>query len=108
MNIQLISTVKRNFTNITEVGFNEYNALDDFDINIIDLSNGSFWIYPYGVESKIINFEDIKSLKTSLLNTRRSKIILILPQNIQISSQNMYTYEIKNRLTDYGMKYIVY
>ncbi len=63
-------------------GFKNIEAMDEYDINIIDLNSQNLW-YNKGVNQDSINeINDLKHLKNTIENSLNSKIVIILPQNL--------------------------
>ena len=89
--IQLITYEPRDFAensyDIEISNFNNLKALDNYDVNVFDLSNPSIWrsksneyVKPTG---EIVISDDLKSIKTMIQNSKKTKILICLPQNIQ-------------------------
>lgn len=93
-----------NYKTIADVNsFNKPNSLDNYDINIIDLSHKDMWINPDTSKpnAAITLKDDFLSIKTMVENSVKSKILVCLPQNANfICSQydRRYPYELKNIL----------
>ncbi|NSJ13514.1 hypothetical protein G5A78_01300 [[Clostridium] scindens] len=64
-------------------------SLDEFEINIIDLSSQSFWENNERNTDTINKINDFKSISVMIDNSERTNIVIILPQNIQ------YTYNMR-------------
>jgi len=83
--------------------FNSPNSLDNYDINIIDLSHNDMWINVNSgkISSSITLQEDFASIRTMIENSKKSKVLVCLPQNAIIHC-SLYgeknDYEIKNVL----------
>ncbi len=85
--------------------FHDASSLDEFEINIIDLSSQYLWYYAGNGTSSIDSIEDIKSLSVMINNSSNSKIIIMLPQNIpftyhRYSGQYHNMRELKNMIGD--------
>ncbi len=77
---------------ISELG--EIQALDDFEICIIDLSAKGLWQYKNGNPNNINSCNDLLTLKEAILNRKKSKILIVLPQNVTFYYS--YTYHYNN------------
>lgn len=62
-------------------------SLDEFMVNIIDLNSKSLWKYSGSDGSSIDSFQDIANLAKMIKDTKKSKTLILLPQNI------MYRYD---------------
>jgi len=66
----------------------EPQSLDEFDINLIDLRSENLWVsdsYHHGHPAnkfRVNSFNDLSYLKTIIANSSNSKIIIMIPQNI--------------------------
>lgn len=56
-------------------------SLDEFEINIVDLSSEYFWFNKKNDQASINSIDDLKSLSVMIANSCSSKIIIMLPQN---------------------------
>lgn len=88
MNIQLINYSGEDSKkySITEVNnFSNIKTFDSFDINIIDLNSKYIWRNNGSSNSSFNVLEDFKTISDMLKdsNNSSSKIIIILPQNIE-------------------------
>lgn len=95
-NIQLITyppILVHNFSNITLSRFNEFYSLDSYDYNIIRLNIPEILHYDNPTET-FMKHDDFESLKINLNDSPKSKIIVLLPQNIKVHNYG----EIKNNL----------
>ena len=81
----------------------EPRSLDEFDLNIINLSNSRLWTnhdHNSGFNS-VDSINDLKSINQMVKNSRTSKIIYVLPQDILFSYKEMYNSQLKQiRLRD--------
>lgn len=57
-------------------------SLDEFDVNIVDLTSTGIWRNSNSSKSIIENLNDFKSIKTMLLHSEKAKNILVMPRNI--------------------------
>lgn len=59
----------------------EIQALDDFDICIIDLSNKNIWRYDGSNPTNINEYRDLLTIKEAIISSSISGIVIVLPQN---------------------------
>ena len=107
--IQII-TANKEFGNLFENDSNYIintiknpRAFDEFDINILDLSFDLLWLYRGNSPESINIIDDLKHYKNIIRNANNSKILVILPQNVNYNycySNGKYQYkcELKNLL----------
>lgn len=70
----------------------EIQALDDFEICIIDLSSKLLWEYN-GTEPINVNcYKDLLTIREAIINSKRTKMVIVLPQNEKISYNKTYEY----------------
>ena len=77
-------------SNIYISDFNKLKALDNFEINVFDLTNNNMWISNNTTDAKpsknnCIMLPDFISIKKMLINSKKSKNIICLPQNVEYS-----------------------
>lgn len=77
-------------SNIYISDFNKLKALDNFEINVFDLTNNNMWISNNDIDEEpsknnCIMLPDFKSIKQMLINSKKSKNIICLPQNVEYS-----------------------
>lgn len=77
-----------NFKDITLSNFNNFHSLDSFNYNFISLNMSQI------INPNQTNINDFQSLKTNLNDSSNSKIIVILPQNLNVTSYG----DMKNHL----------
>jgi len=84
----------------------EPNSLDEFDINVIDLSSKLIWQNTGANIDSINCANDFTNLNTMIRKSNRTKILILLPQNIQfkyryvsINSSYSQSIELKNTLS---------
>lgn len=68
---------------ISQLG--EIQALDDFEICIIDLSDKNLWNYNGTQPTSVNCYKDLLTIKEAIINSNITKIIIVLPQNEKIS-----------------------
>lgn len=78
----------------------EIQALDDFEVCIIDLCNKELWKYAGGSTSCINSYKDLLTLKEAILHCKKCRILVVFPQNIEFWYKREYVsngrYEYKN------------
>jgi len=105
MNIQHISANYYNNndedSNIHYSTFDSPKCLDDFDINILNLNSDIFWGYS-SFPSQEINPLDISHLSKMIANSKKTKFVILYPQNFQHNSWGNRTGnssdDLKNRI----------
>lgn len=81
MKVQLITNKKCNFTDVTVSTLSAPRSLDEFEINVIDLSDPGLWKC-YGNDTSSIDAKnDFFTIHTMVEKKCTSKIIYALPQN---------------------------
>lgn len=58
-------------------------SLDEFEVNIIDISSPELWINQANTNQSINAWNDFKSIQTMVRKKVKSKLIYVLPQNIK-------------------------
>ena len=86
MKIQIISLRKTNVKNedgyeYTYSPIDEPKTFDAFDINFVSLQNESLWRYDCNSKRSINQLDDLKTLKQSIKEAKKSMTIVCLPQN---------------------------
>lgn len=59
----------------------EIQALDDFEICVIDLTNEYIWRYDESQPTNVNCDKDLITIKEAIINSSISKIVIVLPQN---------------------------
>lgn len=59
----------------------EIQALDDFEICVIDLSNKYIWRYDELSPTNVNCYKDLLTIKEAIINSNISKVVIVLPQN---------------------------
>lgn len=59
----------------------EIQALDDFEICVIDLSNEYLWRYNGTQPTNVNCYKDLLTIREAIINSTIAKIIIVLPQN---------------------------
>ena len=71
-------------------------SLDDFEINIINLNDENMWKRQGRTISLIDSINDFKSLSKMINNCKKTKIVILFPQNL--------TYRYNYAVHDYRIK----
>lgn len=95
MRIQVIQYSTNSATEREGISFSPLRApraLDDYDINILDLSVASMWKYTYSSNvGQIDVLPDLRTLQQMVENKKKAIVVYVLPQNIT------YTYNLQYR-----------
>lgn len=81
--IQFKASPSSGFPNITVSTLNSPCSLDEFDVNIIDLSSPDIWNNKGSDCTSVNCVEDFKSLKIMADKRKKSTVLYALPQNLQ-------------------------
>lgn len=66
-------------------------ALDDYDINLIDLSSDSLWEYQYHNNmGQVDALSDLKTLQQMAENKKNAIVVYVMPQNVKYSYDLQY------------------
>ena len=92
--------------NIEISDFNKLKSLDNFEINIFNLTNNKMWTSNNTIDEKpsknnCIMLPDFISIKQMLINSKKSKNIICLPQNVEyhcISYRENKYYQLKDKI----------
>ncbi len=85
MKIQWITYSFRNINNdvIDNTLISNPNALDSYDINVLDLNNENIWRWDeYDIDSINIS-KDLQNFIENYNNSKRKELVIILPQNVK-------------------------
>lgn len=75
----------------------EIQALDDFEICIIDLTNKDLWNYNNDKPISVNCYRDLLTIKEAIINSNSTKIVMVLPQNEKISYNQTYEWSGSNK-----------
>lgn len=98
-NVFIVADDSRHFLSVNSI--HDAQSLDDFDINVISLQDKELWKNK-GLDTRSIDsIKDLKSLGSSILESNRSKMLILYPQNYAFkycfNGQEFFqTEEIKN------------
>ncbi len=70
----------------------EIQALDDFELCIIDLSNEYIWRYNETQPTNVNCYKDLLTIKEAIINSSISKIVIVMPQNEEFDYNQTYEY----------------
>ena len=78
----------------------EFESFDNYDTNIIDLSNEKMW--KGNKFGNLNNISDLKTLSIELSNVKKSDIVIVLPQNCTYSYEKNFngTYSGNTKMKD--------
>ena len=102
MRIQIITNDKcdkMKVQGITVSPLNKPISLDEFDINIVDLSTPSLWRHNQGVPNSINVINDFKSIKQMAERKSSSALLYVFPANVEF----LYSYSVHHQ-KDYGFQ----
>ena len=70
----------------------EIQALDDFEICIVDLSNEYIWRYNGSSPTNVNCYRDLITIKEAIINSNTTKIVIVFPQNKKFSYNQTYEF----------------
>lgn len=70
----------------------EIQALDDFEICIIDLEDKDLWKYKGNQPNNISCYKDLLTIKEAIINSNNTKIVIVFPQNEEFLYDYTYKY----------------
>ncbi len=90
------------FSGITQSPLSQPKSLDEFDVNIIDLSTESLWRYESSPFVTINSINDIVSIQQMIGNSKKTSIVIALPKNSTCQYYWSYSkYISSGKLKDY-------
>ena len=106
MTIQVITDrTLQSENSITISRYSKPMALDDFDMNFIDLSTEALWYYNKNYDIGLINsYSDLHSIKKMVSTTKKAKIIYVYPQNFNYCYDYDYDYSRQRNIFQKSMK----
>ena len=93
MNIQVIGSnwgKRAGFNGIVQSSLSGPRSLDEFDVNIIDLSCAQLWRNNDNTFASVNAINDLRSINQMVENSEKTKIVYALPQNIEFPFNNDY------------------
>lgn len=101
MNIQIIPTggsSKASSEDVTYSLIKSPKSLDEFDINVIDLSSEYLWRCKADSTATVNQINDIKSVSNMISRKKLSIILIVLPQNVDfLFDYNVYKNEYRRK-----------
>lgn len=85
------------FTETTDLTIREFSnasAFDAFELTVIDLQDENLWNSDYDSDKLLKNHADISSIRQMMALSKKSKCIVLLPQNYIYSHEYGYNYSI--------------
>lgn len=79
-------------------------SLDSFDVNIISLRDNNMWESQNASIKTIDSIADLKSLSSMIYNSKQTKIVILLPQNIRYR----YNCRLNSRINYCELKNMIY
>lgn len=98
MKIQIISFNAKNFERFECSSFGCPNTFDSFDVNIIDLTDQGIWKSNSSRCDTMAKPKDIRTLSDMMENSFKSKILIVLPQNIEYTYGDLHKEKMKDIL----------
>lgn len=86
---------------IKQNSLHDIQSLDEFDINVIDLSSSSLWEYQGASTETINSISDFISISEMIYDRKKSKLIILYPQNGYFRYRQhaqKYSIELKNMI----------
>lgn len=102
--------VKYNGNVVKQNSLHDIQSLDEFDINVIDLSANTLWEYNGDSIETINSISDFVSISEMITNSKKSKIVILYPQNSYfryVRYNNKRSEELKNMLNSLSKKILV-
>lgn len=95
---------------IKQNSLHDIQSLDEFDINVIDLSANALWECNVDSRETINSISDFISISEMIINRSKSKLVILYPQNSNfkyIRYSNQHSEELKNMLDSLSKKILV-
>lgn len=112
--IQVITHSKRetkyNGNVVKQNSLHDIQSLDEFDINVIDLSASTLWGYEGDSKETIDSISEFISISKMIINRKESKVVILYPQNCKfnyVRYSTRYSEELKNMLDSLTKKILV-
>ena len=114
MKVQIISNSNLSHLKADEVSvslLNNPQSLDEFDVNVIDLSTNSLWHNTQGLLTSINSINDLTSIRQMVERKSSSTVIYVFPHNCLFfysynpHFRNDNGYQQKNRLKTVCMRF---
>lgn len=85
MDVQLISYGTRNSSDYPSITLSPLScpkSLDEFDLNVFDISDVELWRYSANETNSIDALSDFISIKQMIYSKKKAKILFVLPRNV--------------------------
>lgn len=92
---------KYNGSVITQNSLHDIQSLDEFDVNVIDLSSNALWECNVDSKETINSISDFISISEMIINRNKSNLVILYPQNSKFKYRrysNQHSEELKNML----------
>lgn len=102
--------VKYNGNAVKQNSLHDIQSLDEFDINVIDLSANALWECNGDSRETINDISDFISISEMIINRKESKLVILYPQNSNfkyVRYRNQHNEELKNMLEPLSKKILV-
>lgn len=102
--------VKYNGNVVKQNSLHDIQSLDEFDINVIDLSANTLWKCDVDSTDTINSISDFISISEMITNRKKSNLIILYPQNCNftyIRYNSQCNKELKNMLNSLSKKILV-
>ncbi|MBP3602802.1 MAG: hypothetical protein J6J79_01490 [Lachnospiraceae bacterium] len=99
--------VKYNGNVVKQNSLHDIQSLDEFDINVIDLSANTLWEYEWDSTATINSISDFISVSEMITSRKKSKLVILYPQNVGFGYKRngkAQCVELKNMLNSLSKK----
>lgn len=101
---------KYNGNVVKQNSLHDIQSLDEFDINVIDLSANTLWEYEWDSTATINSISDFISVSEMITSRKKSKLVILYPQNVGFGYKRhgkSQCVELKNMLNSLSEKILV-
>lgn len=101
---------KYNGSVVKQNSLHDIQSLDEFDINVFDLSASAIWEYEWDSTETINSISDFISVSEMITSSIKSKLVILYPQNINFGYKKYgkpQRVELKNMLNSLSKKILV-
>ena len=101
MTVQVVTNKQNLISNklVTVSNFKNLNALDNYDVNIVDLSSELLWCYEKDYDIGLINdSSDLYAIKEMVATTKKSQIIYVYPMNYNYNYYYSYNHQNQRKM----------
>lgn len=99
--------VKYDGNEVKQNSLHDIQSLDEFDINVIDLSAKKLWECNVDSRETINSISDFISISEMITNRKKSKLVILCPQNCDFTYMQygtQYSVELKNMINSLSKK----